>query len=105
MTRVLLEEAAPALVLVNGKRTVEDFEAIHRDRLRWERQRYPSVDDPGKTLWHLEGTIRTPGGAVPVAGFPFLQSMAAHNSDAEIAQLGERLHAFVGRHTPTGAAG
>jgi hypothetical protein len=104
VTRILLDEAAPALVLVNGKRAVEDFEVLHRDRLRWERRRYLSVDDPGKTLWHLEGTIRTPGGTVPVAGFPFLRSMAAHNSDAEVAQLGEQLRALVTRHTSTGAA-
>jgi hypothetical protein len=90
--KLLIEDAEPALVLVNGKSAIWDFERIHEAELMWTAQRYPSVDNASKPLWHKYGSYLTPSGrAVPAAGFPFLRKRATHNSYAEITQLAERI--------------
>ncbi len=72
MRKLLIEEAEPALVLVNGKDAVWDFERIHEAELKWTEQRYPSVDCTSKMFWHKTGTYMTPSGkAVSIAGVPF----------------------------------
>jgi hypothetical protein len=86
---------SPALVFVNGAAAVRGFEALHPRDLRWREVRYPSVDRPDKTLWHCEGHYQGAGTAVPAIGFPFLRKPAIHNSNAEIAQLGDRAARFL----------
>jgi hypothetical protein len=98
---VLLDQARPALVLVNGGRALAPFETVYRARFAWQlpREEYVSCDPvrPGRTpkmLWHQQGVYDAPGGPVPVIGFPFLRKPWSHNSYAEIGQLGERTSRF-----------
>ncbi len=88
LRKALIEEGLPALVLVNGKAAMRNFERIHEKELIWVEHRYPSVDRPSKTLWHKSGTYSTSSGeSVPIAGFPFLRKPGTHNSHAELKQL------------------
>lgn len=103
--RILIEEARPALVLVNGAAAVRDAETMDAGTLRWVEVRYESADGVtrkgrAKRLWHKEGTFETTSGSVPVVGFPFLRKPLTHNSDAEIERLGRRIRAFVGPALP-----
>ena len=86
--RLLIEEASPALILVNGRAALTDFEHFERDRLSLEERRYASVSRPDRILWHREGRYETARGSAPVVGFPFLRKPSNHNSYAEIDQLG-----------------
>jgi hypothetical protein len=93
---VFLEEARPALVLVNGSRAIEAFEAVYRAQFSWRlpRVQYVSADVPRpgrgpKTLWHIEGIYESASGPITVLGFPFLRKPRTHNSFVEIAQLGD----------------
>lgn len=98
VTSLLMGNAAPALVLLNGSRTIENFEVVYAEALReWTTESYPSVDAHGRTRWHKQGFLDTALGMRPVAGFPFLRTMSSANSNAEISQLGSRLHAFLNR--------
>jgi len=86
---LLIEEAGPCLVLVNGVAALTQFELRYGESLRnWEWQTYES---PGrikpKNLRHKHGWLSTPSGMCPVIGFPFLRSMSSHNSYAEIDRL------------------
>jgi hypothetical protein len=93
---ILIEQAQPALVLINGGSALQPFELAYRDYFTWElaRKEYPSCDQPApgrasKMLWHQEGIYTSPNGPTPIIGFPFLRKPRHHNSYAEIAQLGE----------------
>lgn len=99
---ILLEEARPSLVLVNGLAAVADFRRMEGDLLRWERRDSslsPALTRTGKPklLWHYEGSYQAAYGTIPLAGFKFLRKPGNHNSYAEIAQLGESLQAIVMR--------
>jgi len=85
--RLLIEQASPALVLVNGRAAIDDFQRLERDHVYLEERRYTSVSRPEYSLWHREGTYNTQQGSVPVIGFPFLRRPSNHNSYAEIEQL------------------
>jgi len=80
---LLLSEAQPALLLVNGRPSVHHFERLHPQALRWRRLEYASLSDSRKTLWHMEGSAHE----VPAIGFPQLRKARTHNSAAEIQQL------------------
>ncbi len=96
--RLLIEEAAPALVMVNGVAALVDFERFHAAEVQTRERRYPSVSRPLRELWHVEGHYRAAGGhSVPVLGFPFLRNPQTHNSYAEIEQLGVMAHALMHR--------
>ena len=98
--RTLIDEAGPALVLLNAVPVVEAVEHLDRDRLRLaERHYYQSVRKPTKSLWHREGQIITRGSSVPVLGFPFLRTRSAHNAYDEIDQLGDYARELVSRST------
>ena len=87
--RVLIQEARPALVIVNGNAAVSALRRIEGERLHLdEHPRYESASKPGKLLRHWEGYLESEGASVPVLGFPFLRRHNTHNSDAEIEQLG-----------------
>lgn len=103
--RLLIDQGHPALVLVNGRAAVADFELVEQDRLAWDEVRYDSVDGPGprgkrKQLWHKQGLYGADieATSVPVVGFPFLKKPMSHNSNAEIEQLGERIRQFLSCH-------
>ncbi|MBM4410418.1 MAG: hypothetical protein FJ037_03675 [Chloroflexi bacterium] len=85
--RVLIEQASPAFILVNGRPALDDFERLERDRVSLEERRYASVRRPEHTLWHKEGRYEGAGCLVPVVGFPFLRKPSNHNWYAEIDQL------------------
>lgn len=93
--RLLIEEATPALVLVNGVDALNDFERLTGEQVVLEERRYASVSRPGRTLWHKEGIYRARQGAVPVAGFPFLGKPLTHNGYPEVDQLGTMIRRFV----------
>ena len=80
---LLLSEAPPALVLVNGRPSVHHFERLHAQALRWRRLEYSSLSDSRKTPWHMEGRAQD----VPALGFPQLRKARTHNSAREIQQL------------------
>lgn len=90
--RLLVDEAKPAVVLVNGAAAVHELEVLHEDDIDWSERRYPSVAAPERTLWHKEGHW---AGKVPVVGFPFLRKPRTHNSYAEIEQLGTMARGLV----------
>ncbi len=96
VAHILLDEAHPSLVLVNGEEAVKDFNRREGERLHWCRTNYSSSSqmtksgDP-KQLWHYEGWYQTSQGVIPIAGFKFLRKPANHNSYIEIDQLGTYL--------------
>lgn len=91
MTDRMLREGAPRVVLVNGNRAIEHFETRYGSALSWELRQYESEAKPGKTLWHMEGTLQVGDRVVPTAGFPFLKKPATHNFRLEIEQLGRSI--------------
>ena len=94
--RILLEEAEPAVVLVNGNPSMWAFEARHRDRLQWGEVRYESSFKPGKRLHHWQGLYRVDGERrVPAVGFPFLSKARTHNAVVEYEQLGTSICEFL----------
>ena len=96
IAQLLLAEAEPALVLLNGSHTISSFETIHCGELKgWEQRSYPSVQAHGRMRWHKHGFIATPAGRRPVVGFPFLRTMSTANSNAEIRQLGLLAREFI----------
>ena len=95
--QLLIEEAHPAVVLFNGMSAIEDFEVLHAPDVDWDEQRYPSVAQPEKSLWHKQGFYAGTGEPVPVVGFPFLGKPRTHNGYDEIYQLGGMVRSFIGR--------
>jgi len=94
--QLLLQEAEPALVLVNGSRSVESFESVAKDQLDgWRELVYASVDSEKRRLRQWHGLLLTSAGKIPVVGFPFLRTVRSHNSYTEIRQLGELARVFV----------
>ena len=80
---LLLSEAQPALLLVNGRPSVHHFEHLHPQAVRWRGVEYASLSDSRKALWHMEGSAQD----VPAIGFPQLRKARTHNSATEIQQL------------------
>lgn len=100
VNRQLIELGRPALVMVNGVTAVETFERIHGEALKWDAVAYPSPDAPKpgkdrKQLWHRAGTLRSGHQTVPIVGFPFLRKPRTHNSNDEIALLGQLVRRCV----------
>ncbi|MYA20228.1 MAG: hypothetical protein F4Z25_08215 [Chloroflexi bacterium] len=93
--RILIEEASPALIMVNGVPAIEALEHLDRDRLTLgECHTYQSVTTPTKRLWHREGHFTTREHAVPAIAFPF-RSPKAHYSYCDIGRLGDRAQVLV----------
>ena len=98
--RTLIDEASPALVMVNGRAGLDAMEHIEAGRLKLgERHVYRSVSRPEKRLWHREGHLTAGDGSVPLIGFPFLRTRVTHNSYREIDQLGDRARALVSENS------
>jgi len=94
---ILLNEARPTLVFINGWPAMQAFAAVYRDQFAWQPEKvYQSNDPPRdgrppKRLWHQEGIYKAAAGEIPVVGFPFLRKPKTHNSYAEIDQLAEHI--------------
>jgi hypothetical protein len=97
MTALLIAEAQPSLVLVNGVDAITAFERTYGTRLRdWQLQEYQSSHGQRtKNLWHKRGRLDVAGRRIPVVGFPFLRKRSTHNSYAEIKDLGSLVRAFL----------
>lgn len=94
---VLIEEAHPALVLVNGNPALSTLQVLEGKRLRLEEhRRYESISKPGKRLRHYEGRLDSRRGSVPVLAFPFVPGRKTHQSHREFEQLGACGRALVG---------
>ncbi|HEX5368361.1 MAG TPA: hypothetical protein VFY10_03000 [Dehalococcoidia bacterium] len=92
---ILINQAEPALILLNGKPTLESFEAIYGDRLDdWHRLTYASPESEARKLWHSQGFFRQARRRIPIVGFPFLRTRMSHNSNAEIRQLAAKARQF-----------
>ena len=97
--RILIEQASPALVMVNGVPAIEALEHLDRDRLTLdERRTYQSATTPAKRLWHREGHLTTGESSVPVIAFPF-RSPKAHYSYRDIDRLGKRARVLVSENS------
>lgn len=92
---LLMAEAKPSLVLLNGVAALDSVRSIVGDRIRLVRHEYQSQSRPEKNLWHEEGHYSVGEHSVPVLGFPFLRKPHTHNSYVEIDQLGVASRAFV----------
>jgi hypothetical protein len=100
VNRLLIESGDPALIMVNGVAAVETFERIQGDALSWGELAHASPDAPRpgknrKRLWHRCGALRSGTQSVPIVGFPFLRKPRTHNSNAEIAELGQSVRRCV----------
>ena len=93
--QLLLNEAKPALVLVNGNAAIGQFEEASGASLTWEQVSYDSESKQTKSLWHRQGSIDAGSRKVPIIGFPFLRTPSTHNSSVEIYQLGARIGDFI----------
>jgi len=87
---LLIEEAAPATILVNGVAAVTEFERFYGARFGLTERRYLAVDQT-RSLRRWEGAYPSTHGPVPVVGFPFLRKPSTHNSYADIEHLGRRI--------------
>jgi hypothetical protein len=89
--RLLIDEAEPAFVLVNGSAACATVKAEFGNRLSWQCREYLSTEAtaPGdsKTLRHYEGLLKGPSANIPVVGFLFLRTPRTQNSNPEIRQL------------------
>ena len=95
ITAILIDEARPHLLLVNGASALANFHALYRPRLvEWDRRAYASASS-GRKLWHEQGILRGSAHDLPVIGFPFLRTPRTHNSYVEIDQLGTAGREFV----------
>lgn len=95
--QALIEEAHPALVLVNGNPALSTLQVLEGVRLHLEEhRRYESISKPGKPLRHSEGRLDTAGGSVPVLAIPFVPGRKTHQSHREIEQLGAYGRALLG---------
>jgi hypothetical protein len=100
VNRVLVERGRPALVMVNGLRSIDMFAHVYAGALTWQQSRYHSCDLPQegrkhKQLTHYCGSLNLDRSVVPVVGFPFLRNPAAHNSNAELALLASHVRQCV----------
>lgn len=93
ITRILIERAEPALVMVNGSPAVRHLERVQGGKINWHRREYESAAKPGKQLWHMEGQFASS----PLLGFPQLRRMSTHNAAAEVAQLAASGRTLTGR--------
>ena len=93
--QVLVEQAEPALVLVNGAAALRSIAQLDGAHLELRRRQYASVNRPEKELWHEEGRYTTDLGSAPLIGFPFLRKPRSHNSYTEIDQLGLMARALI----------
>jgi len=98
VTNLLIDEAEPAIVMVNGIAAIMGFESLMRRRLTWDTCAYDSVGGASggrtKRLWHYEGQLAGVRD-IPAVGFPFLRTRSTHNSNLEIQQLGTLIRTFV----------
>ena len=95
ITAILLKEARPHLLLVNGASALANFHALYGPHLAvWESRTYASATS-GRKLWHCQGILRWLGHDLPIVGFPFLRTPRTHNSHAEIDQIGTAGREFV----------
>ena len=95
ITAILLKEARPHLLLVNGASALANFHALYGPYLAvWESRAYASATS-GRKLWHCQGILRGLGHDLPIVGFPFLRTPRTHNSHAEIDQIGTAGREFV----------
>ena len=94
VTSILVRDARPALILVNGASAMDHFERRHAHDLRWTMRSYASPDRKDVMLRHREGH-HTGTTEIPVLGFPFLRTPRSHNTTAELADLARRARAFV----------
>ena len=95
ITALLIDEARPDLLLVNGASALTNFHALYRPRLvEWDRRAYASASS-GRKLWHYQSILRGSAHDLPVIGFPFLRTRQTHNSYVEIDQLGTAGREFV----------
>jgi hypothetical protein len=97
--QLLIDDARPALVLVNGESAVKDFAIFGGEKLQWGRRNYQLKTKSGglKPIWHYEGIYQTKHGPVPVVGFKFLNKQANHNGHVEIDQLSDAICELVKR--------
>jgi hypothetical protein len=96
INRLLIEQAQPALVLVNGVHSMDAMESVYSGKLNWSEHRYRSDDKPTKCLRHRQGVLDLGAAAVPVVGFPFLGGFN-HNANKEIDQLIRSIRAGISR--------
>src|SRR5579859_212959 len=72
VTNLLIEEAEPAIVMVNGVAAITGFESLMGPRLTWNTCAYDSVGGASggkaKRLWHYEGHLAGVR-AIPAVGF------------------------------------
>ena len=93
---ILIHDGEPALVVLNGLRTIEAFAHVHRDRARFDEwRRYPSVHNARRMLRHREGRYDAGLSGVPLLGMPFLRKAGTHNANSEVDQLGDMARALV----------
>lgn len=98
VNQILIEEASPALVLVNGNAAKDVFDEEFGGHVDWEERKYSSPSKEDKTLRHFEGLYDGGGVEIPIAGFPFVRSRGSFNSNPEVDELGRRLRQFVLNH-------
>lgn len=91
--RLLIEEGAPVVIMLNGVTVVREFGNFLDAPVSLAERRYPSPTRAG-TLRHWEGVYPSPHRPVPMVGFPFLRKPSTHNSYAEIEFLGQRIRRF-----------
>ncbi|MBA3450051.1 MAG: hypothetical protein H0T18_02425 [Chloroflexia bacterium] len=94
VNHLLIEQGEPALVMVNGNSAIEMFRHLYANALDWREVRYDSCHPPQvgrkqKRLRHYCGSLRLGKRMMPVMGFPFLRTPSTHNSNQEVALLGE----------------
>ena len=97
VNHLLIEKGEPGLVMVNGTSAIDVFQHLYANALKWREIRYDSCHPPRegrnqKRLRHYCGLLRIGKRPVPIVGFPFLRTPWTHNSNQEVALLGD--HAF-----------
>lgn len=92
---MMIEQARPRIVLVNGNPAVDAMEAVHEEKLAWEEwEQYPAGSPEGRMLWWRRGMYRGPH-RVPVVGFPFLNKPRTARSHDDYQQLGRKINALA----------
>jgi hypothetical protein len=96
VNRLLIEKGEPALIMVNGISALDMFKHMYTDMLEWQEICYDSCDirpegRRKKRLRHYCGSLRIGDKQTPVVGFPFLRTPSTHNSNQEVALLGDHV--------------
>ena len=96
VNQLFIREGEPALVMINGSSAIDMVQHVYGDMLHWREVRYCSPDPPKeggepKRLRHYCGALHLEAKSVPVVGFPFLRTPMTHNSNHEIALLGDQI--------------